>query len=130
MAMGLVINEAVVLRAVFHGAVDAHQIRYWLDRVQALIDAHRPFYFVASTAPGATFCDDYRALQAVWYKQYKAAFRQYCRGLVRIASDAAEQQRLDTPALHAAWAVPYFVTADAGAGMRWIGEHLEQADAH
>ncbi len=128
--MGLVINEAVVLRAVFHGAVDAHQIRYWLDRVQALIDAHRPFYFVASTAPGATFCDDYRALQAVWYKQYKAAFRRYCRCLVRIASDAADQQRLDTPALHAAWAVPYFVTADAGAGMRWIGEHLEQADAH
>ena len=128
--MGLVINEAVVLRAVFHGAVDAHQIRYWLDRVQALIDAHRPFYFVASTAPGATFCDDYRALQAVWYKRYKAAFRPYVRGLVRIASDAAEQQRLDTPALHAAWAVPYFVTADAGAGMRWIGEHLEQADAH
>lgn len=128
--MGLVINEAVVLRAVFHGAVDAHQIRYWLDRVQALIDAHRPFYFVASTAPGATFCDDYRALQAVWYKQYKAAFRRYCRGLVRIACDAADQQRLDTPALHAAWAVPYFVTADAGAGMRWIGEHLEQADAH
>ena len=68
--MGLVINEAVVLRAVFHGAVDAHQIRYWLDRVQALIDAHRPFYFVASTAPGATFCDDYRALQAVWNKRY------------------------------------------------------------
>lgn len=128
--MGLVINEAVVLRAVFHGAVDAHQIRYWLDRVQALIDAHRPFYFVASTAPGATFCDDYRALQAVWYKQYKAAFRQYCHGLVRIASDAADQQRLDTPALHAAWAVPYFVTIDAGAGMRWIGERLEQSNAH
>ncbi|HIE5096828.1 hypothetical protein WG628_21950 [Stenotrophomonas maltophilia] len=128
--MGLVINEAVLLRAVFHGRVDADQIQYWLQRVQALIEATRPFYFVATTMAGATFCDDYRALQAVWYRQHKAAFRQYCRGLVRIAGTAAEQQRLDTPALHAAWAVPYFVTTDAGAGMRWIGEQLEQADAH
>ncbi|KRG68552.1 hypothetical protein ABB27_07470 [Stenotrophomonas terrae] len=128
--MGLTIKQAAVVRAVFHDAVSADEIRYWLQRVEALIVTATPFYFIASTAPGASFSDDYRAIQAVWYKQHKPAFRQHCRGLVRIASSAAEQQRLDTPALHAAWGVPYLVTTDAADGMRWIGQQLERANAH
>ncbi|MCD9088542.1 hypothetical protein [Stenotrophomonas sp. SY1] len=127
--MGLTIDETAVIRAVFHGQVSAEEIRHWLADVERLIVAGTPFYFIATTLPGASFCDDYRAIQAVWYKQHKAAFRSFCRGLVRIATSAEEQQRLDTPALHAAWGVPYFVTTDAAAGTRWIARHMEAADA-
>lgn len=128
--MGLTIKQAAVVRAVFHDEVSADEIRHWLQLVEALIVAATPFYFIASTIPGASFSEDYRAIQALWYKQHKPAFRVYCKGLVRIASSAGEQQRLDTPALHAAWGVPYYVTTDAADGMRWIGQQLEQADAH
>ena len=88
---------------------------------------------VTLNRPAALNAIDYpmrRAIQALWYKQHKPAFRVYCKGLVRIASSAAEQQRLDTPALHAAWGVPYYVTTDDADGMRWVGQQLEQADAH
>jgi hypothetical protein len=127
--MGLTINEAVLVRAVFHGQVDAGEIRRWLAGVERLIVARTPFFFIAATLPGASFCDDYRAIQAVWYKQHKAAFRRYCRGLVRITVSAEDQQRLDTPALHAAWGVPYFVTTDEHAGLQWITTQWEAGDA-
>ena len=127
--MGLTIKQAAVVRAVFHDEVSADEIRHWLQRVEDLIAAATPFYFIASTVPGASFSDDYRAIQALWYKQHKPAFRVYCKGLVRIASSAAEQQRLDTPALHAAWGVPYFVTTDEHAGMQWITTQWEAGDA-
>lgn len=128
--MGLTISEMVVVRTDFHGEVAADEIRHWLHRVEQLIVAARPFYFIAVTRPGASFCVDYRAIQGRWYKQYRSGFRTCCKGLVRLAGSEAERQRLDTPALHAAWGVPYFVTTDSADGMRWIGEQLEQADAH
>ena len=127
--MGLTIEGTTLLRAVFHAQVSAQEIRHWLAEVEQLIVAGTPFYFIATTLPGASFSDDYRAIQAVWYKQHKEAFRGSCRGLVRIATSAEEQQRLDTPALHAAWGVPYFVTTDAAAGTQWIARQLEAADA-
>ena len=127
--MGLTIKQTAVVQAVFHGQVNAGQIRHWLDTMQQLIDAGTPFYFIATTLPDTGFCEDYRAIQAIWYKQYKAAFRRCCQGLVRIASSEQDRQRLDTPALHAAWGVPYFVTTDPAAGRHWISTRMEAADA-
>lgn len=122
--MGLLITETTVVEAVFRDAVDAAQIRHWLARIECLIEQRQPFFFISSTREGASFTEDYRAIQAVWYKQHKAVFREICRGLVRIVDDSAEQARLDTPALHAAWGVPYFVTLDRAHGYRWVAERL------
>ena len=127
--MGLTIKQTALVSAHFHGQVSAAEIRHWLATMQQLIQAGTPFYFIATTLPGTGFSADYRAIQAVWYKQYKADFRRCCQGLVRVASSAQDQQRLDTPALHAAWGVPYFVTTDPAAGQRWINARLEAADA-
>lgn len=122
--MGLLLTQTAVVEAVFHEHVDAAQIRQWLDSIERLIEGRQPFFFISSTREGSTFAEDYRAIQGVWYKQHKAAFREVCQGLVRIAADADEQARLDTPALHAAWAVPYFVTLDRTHGYRWIAERM------
>lgn len=122
--MGLLITETAVVEAVFHDAVDAAEIRHWLARIECLIEQRQPFFFISSTRVGAGFAEDYRAIQGAWYKQHKAIFRQTCRGLVRIASDSEEQARLDTPALHAAWGVPYFVTLDRAHGYQWIAERM------
>ncbi len=40
-------------------------------------------------------------------------------GLVRIAQDPTDQQRLNTPSLHAAWRVPYYVTLDHSDALQW-----------
>lgn len=122
--MGLLLTQTAVVEAVFHDQVDAAQIRHWLDGIEQLIERRQPFFFISTTRESSTFVEDYRAIQGVWYKQHKAAFREVCRGLVRIACDAAEQVRLDTPALHAAWGVPYFVTLDRTHGYRWIAERM------
>lgn len=122
--MGLLLTQTTVVEAVFHDQVDAAQIRQWLDGIERLIEGRQPFFFISTTREGSTFAEDYRAVQGVWYKQHKAAFREICVGLVRIACDADEQARLDTPALHAAWGVPYFVTLDRTHGYRWIAERM------
>ena len=122
--MGLLLTQTAVVEAVFHDQVDAAQIRQWLDGIERLIEDRQPFFFISRTREGSTFAEDYRAIQGVWYKQHKAAFREVCQGLVRIACDAEEQARLDTPALHAAWGVPYFVTLDRTHGYRWIAERM------
>lgn len=122
--MGLLLTQTTVVEAVFHDQVDAAQIRQWLDGIERLIEGRQPFFFISSTRESSTFAEDYRAIQGVWYRQHKAAFREICVGLVRIASDADELARLDTPALHAAWGVPYFVTLDRTHGYRWIAERM------
>lgn len=122
--MGLLLTQTTVVEAVFHDQVDAAQIRQWLDGIERLIEGRQPFFFISSTREGSTFVEDYRAIQGVWYKQHKEAFREVCQGLVRIACDADEQARLDTPALHAAWGVPYFVTLNRTHGYRWIAERM------
>ena len=122
--MGLLLTQTAVVEAVFHDQVDAAQIRHWLAGIEQLIERRQPFFFISPTRESSTFAEDYRAIQGVWYRQHKAAFREICVGLVRIASDADELARLDTPALHAAWGVPYFVTLDRTHGYRWIAERM------
>lgn len=122
--MGLNITETVVVEAVFHRAVSAAEIRDWLACIEQLIERQQPFFFVSSTLADTELADDYRAIQAAWYKRHKPAFRSTCRGLVRIVNDAEEHARLDTPALHAAWGVPYFVTLEREQGFQWIAERM------
>ncbi len=125
--MGLVITETVVLEAVFHGFVAAEDIRDWLASVDRVIERGQAFYFIASTLENATFDEAYRAIQAHWYKANREHFRARCLGLVRIAHSEAERARLDTPALHAAWGVPYFVALNREQGQQWIAQRMVRA---
>lgn len=124
--MGLHIRETMLVEAVFHDFVSAQDIQDWLCRIEQLLSRQQPFFFMSTTHANTQLADDYRALQAVWYKRHKPAFQSCCRGLVRITQSAQEQARLDTPALHAAWGVPYFVTMDRAAGLNWITEQLKE----
>lgn len=123
--MGLQLNQAVVVEAVFHDLVSAAEIRQWLAQIDSLLLRQEDFYFVASTRQHSKFAEDYRSIQARWFKQYKAAFRRHCRGIVRIAHDLAEQERLDTPALHVAWGVPYAVTLERSAAYHWVLQQMQ-----
>lgn len=125
--MGLCMTETVVVEAVFHGCVSAAEINGWLERIERLVECRQPFYFLSTTQEQTKLVEEYRTIQAVWYKRHKQAFRACCRGLVRIVHSQQEQRRLDTPALHAAWGVPYFVTTERAAGLRWIAQRLEVA---
>ncbi|MFV0457018.1 MAG: hypothetical protein ACK5NQ_18920 [Pseudomonas sp.] len=122
--MGFYITETAVLEAVFQNEVSAAEIERWLAHVARLIEQRQPFYFISTTLAGSTFAEGYRAIQGVWYKRYKTDFQACCRGLVRVATDAEELTRLDTPALHAAWGVPYFVTLERAQGLQWIAERM------
>lgn len=122
--MGLLITETAVVEAVFQGDVSCDEIEDWLAHIERLIEQRQPFYFISTTLAGTTLAEGYRAIQGVWYKRHKASFQGCCRGLVRIAGDAEERDRLDTPALHAAWGVPYFVTLERAQGLQWIAERM------
>lgn len=120
--MALHLSRSVLVEAVFQGYVSAREIRDWLACIEQLLVQQQAFFFISSTHAQTVFDPDYRAIQAVWYKQHRPAFRHHCQGLVRIARDAEELARLDTPALHSAWGVPYFVTLDRQQGYQWIAE--------
>ena len=106
----------------FSGAVSVVEFMQWLDQVEQFLQSKQSFVLLMQTAPNTTFPDEYRPLQAVWYKKNKSQFFQYCQGLARIAQDVEDQQRLNTPALHAAWQVPYFVTTEHAAALHWAAQ--------
>lgn len=71
------------------------------------------------TAPNTIFPDHYRDIQNTWYKHYKNDFYQHCLGLVRIAQNETDRIRLNTPALHKAWHVPYYVCLNKSDAIHW-----------
>lgn len=103
----------------FSAHVSVAEFERWLAEVEQFFLLKQNFVLVMTTEIGTTFADEYRQIQAVWYKRYKADFFKYCIGLVRIAQDQKDQQRLNTPALHAAWRVPYYVSLEHSDALQW-----------
>ena len=103
----------------FSGNVSVEEFQLWLTQVETLIVQKQDFVLVMQTDVETTFPEQYRALQATWYKKFKSDFFKYCIGLVRLAQDKADRERLNTPALHAAWRVPYYVTLDHADALQW-----------
>ena len=103
----------------FSAYVSVAEFERWLAEVEQFFLLKQNFVLVMTTEIGTTFADEYRQIQAVWYKRYKADFFKYCIGLVRIAQDQKDQQRLNTPALHAAWRVPYYVSLEHSDALQW-----------
>ena len=103
----------------FSAHVSLIEFQKWLDEVEVFLKAKQNFVLVMKTEPETTFAEEYRQVQASWYKKNKADFFKYCIGLVRIAQDDADQQRLNAPALHAAWRVPYYVTLNQADALQW-----------
>lgn len=103
----------------FSAHVSVEEFELWLTQIERLLLKKQSFVVVMQTDVETTFPDEYRQLQAIWYKKFKHLFFQYCLGLVRIAQDQADQHRLNSPALHAAWRVPYFVTLNHVEGLQW-----------
>ena len=122
--MVLRVTQTALVEAVFQDHVSDGEIGEWLAHIEDLIARQQPFFFISSTQANTTFDRDYRNIQAFWYREHKAAFQIYCRGLVRIAGNDAEQARLDVPALHRSWGVPYFVTRERQQGFLWIAARL------
>ncbi len=103
----------------FSGSVSVEEFQLWLMQVEALIVEKQEFVLLMQTDVGTTFPEEYRALQATWYKKFKTNFFQYCIGLVRLAQNEKDRERLNAPALHAAWRVPYYVTLDHTDALQW-----------
>lgn len=103
----------------FSAHVSVAEFEQWLAEVEQFFLLKQNFVLVMTTEIGTTFADEYRQIQAVWYKRYKADFFKYCIGLVRIAQDQKDQQRLNAPALHAAWRVPYYVSLEHSDALQW-----------
>lgn len=122
--MVLRVTQTALVDALFQQHVSADEIREWLAHIGKLLERQQPFFFIASTQPNTTFARDYRTIQGFWYRQHKAAFQIYCRGLVRIANDEADRVRLDAPALHRTWGIPYFVTRQREQGYQWVADRL------
>lgn len=103
----------------FSEHVSVEEFELWLTQIERFFLKKQHFVLVMQTAADTTFPDEYRQLQAIWYKRYKHDFFEYCLGLVRIAQDKDDQVRLNTPALHAAWRVPYYVSLDLTSALQW-----------
>ncbi len=113
-------RQMCIVEMRFSGAVSVAEFIQWFDQLEHLLQSKQYFVLLMQTAPNTTFPDEYRQLQAVWYKKNKSQFFQYCQGLARIAQDEEDQQRLNTPALHAAWQVPYFVSTAYADALHWV----------
>ena len=117
--MSLSINEMHILDMRFAAHVSVAEFEQWLAHIQQYIEQKRNFVLIMQTELNTEFPEEYRAIQAKWYKQYKPDFYQYCLGFARIAQDEVDRIRLDTPALQKAWHVPYFVSLNQADAMQW-----------
>jgi hypothetical protein len=117
--MSLSINEMHILDMRFSAQVSVAEFEQWLMHIQHYFEQKRSFVLIMQTDVETEFPEEYRAIQAKWYKQYKQDFYQYCVGFARIAQDEADCIRLDTPALRKAWHVPYFVSLNNVDAMQW-----------
>jgi hypothetical protein len=117
--MSLYINEMHILDMRFAANVSVAEFEQWLARIQHYFEHQRNFVLIMQTDANTEFPEEYRAIQGKWYKQYKQDFHQYCLGFARIAQDEEDRIRLDTPALHKAWHVPYFVSVDKAEATQW-----------
>ncbi|WP_151957634.1 hypothetical protein [Acinetobacter guillouiae] len=104
---------------IFSKDVSIVEFQFWLAEVETFLCQQQNFVLVVRSVAGTTFPQEYRQIQANWYKKNKANFFKYCVGLVRIALDQADQERLNIPALHVAWQVPYYVTLDRADALQW-----------
>lgn len=104
---------------IFSKDVSIVEFQFWLAEVETFLCQQQNFVLVVRSVAGTTFPQEYRQIQSRWYKKNKANFFKCCVGLVRIALDQADQERLNTPALHVAWQVPYYVTLDRADALQW-----------
>ncbi|MCU4474389.1 hypothetical protein [Acinetobacter bereziniae] len=108
-----------IMDMTFSKDVSIAEFEQWLAEVENFLHHQQNFALVMQSLDGTTFPEEYRQVQAAWYKKNKVKFFKYCVGLVRIALDDADQQRLNSPALHVAWRVPYYVTLDRCDALQW-----------
>ena len=117
--MSYEVTHMQILDMRFSAHVSVAEFELWLTQIERLLLKKQKFVLVMQTEIETRFPEAYRQLQGVWYKKFKQLFFQYCLGLVRIAQDSVDQERLNTPALHAAWRVPYYVTLDQSDALQW-----------
>lgn len=103
----------------FSAHVTVDEFEQWLSQIERFFFKKQYFVLVMQTAENTIFPKEYRQIQAGWYKKHKLDFFKYCLGLARIAQDQDDQVRLNTPALHAAWRVPYYVPLHQTAALQW-----------
>lgn len=117
--MSYLCSHMHILDMRFSGQVSIEDFEQWLSQIERFFLKKQYFVLVMQTAVNTTFPEEYRQIQAVWYKKYKLDFFKYCLGLARIAQDQDDQLRLNTPALHSAWRVSYFVSLDQTSALQW-----------
>ena len=91
----------------FSGEISQDAFDDWLIAMSDLLASEQSFALIYHSRTGLTLPDNYRQIEAVWYKTHKESFFKYCKGLVRIVDDETQRQALDSPAFHKAWRVPY-----------------------
>ena len=117
--MSLQFKNIYILDMHFSGQVSDMEFEQWLSEIERLILKAQYFCLIMKTEEETTFPADYRTRQSVWLKKNKLKFRTYCIGLARIAQHEEDAIRLNTPALHVAWQVPYFVTCKHTDALNW-----------
>jgi hypothetical protein len=108
----------------FSGEISQDAFDDWLIAMSDLLASEQSFALIYHSRTGLTLPDNYRQIEAVWYKTHKESFFKYCKGLVRIVDDETQRQALDSPAFHKAWRVPYVVVLSLTEAKAWINTKI------
>ena len=108
----------------FSGEISQDAFDDWLIAMSDLLASEQSFALIYHSRTGLTLPDNYRQIEAFWYKTHKESFFKYCKGLVRIVDDETQRQALDSPAFHKAWRVPYVVVLSLTEAKAWINTKI------
>ncbi|EOC34220.1 hypothetical protein [Neisseria meningitidis] len=68
----------------FSGEISQDAFDDWLIAMSDLLASEQSFALIYHSRTGLTLPNNYRQIEAVWYKTHKESFFKYCKGLGRV----------------------------------------------
>ncbi|WP_020407129.1 hypothetical protein [Hahella ganghwensis] len=115
-----------VLWVRFSGNVTLHQVEEWLVSMDQALQRGEPYVIVMENGALLDFPLEGKKQQVLWFKANREAVASQCRGIVRIARDQIQADKLLRPQVQAAFPCPMKVVMSVEQALTMVDDLLAQ----
>ncbi len=114
-----------VLWVKFSGTVSVEQVIEWLAEMDQALYRAQPYVIVMENGSLIDFPQEGKKHQVLWFKSNREAVASHCRGIVRIARDQLQAEKLLRPQVQNAFPCPMKVVMSVDQAVSAAGKLLE-----